>query len=161
MAKKKDKKVSVAELKKQLEECQKLKDEYLACWQRERADFLNYKKDDVARVGELVGYANIDLILKFLRVIDNIYLAEIWIKKDEEITGIASIISQMKAFLKENEIEEIEALHKKFDPNFHDAFAEVESKEESGTIVEEVQKGYQYHGRVIRPAKVKVSKFKN
>ena len=45
-------------LKKKLEECQKAKDEYLAGWQRERADFLNYKKGELERIGEILKYVD-------------------------------------------------------------------------------------------------------
>ena len=48
------KKLNIEELKKKLEECQKLKDEYLAAWQKERADFLNYKKEELERLGEIL-----------------------------------------------------------------------------------------------------------
>ena len=49
---------------RELEECQKLKEEYLAGWQRERADFLNYKKEEMERIGEFFKYANLNLIFE-------------------------------------------------------------------------------------------------
>ncbi|MFH1643218.1 MAG: nucleotide exchange factor GrpE [Patescibacteria group bacterium] len=164
MADKKKKKINTAQILKQLEESQKLKDEYLACWQRERADLLNYKKDEIIRIGEIVGYANTDLILKVLPILDNFYLAEKQLpselKNNKHVEGLLQIKAQLESFLKTNEVEAIEAINEKFDPNFHEVVGEIKDKTDEGTVLEEIQKGYQFHGRVIRPAKVKVSKFK-
>ena len=56
-------------------------------------------------------------------------------------------------------MEEIITAREKFDPNLHEVVEEIESdKEDSGIIIEEVQKGYQMNGRLLRPAKVKVIK---
>ena len=56
---------------KELTECLKQKEEYLKGWQRARADFLNYKKEEAERVKGILKYANEDLILKILPVLDN------------------------------------------------------------------------------------------
>ena len=151
------------ELEKQLEECRKKKEEYLEGWKKERANFLNYKKDEIERIETLIKYANEEMILKFLPVLDNIYLAEKEIteelKNHKWTEGVMNIKTQMLNFLKSQGVEEIKAVGEKFDPNFHEAIEEVvvEGKE-SGTIVEEIQKGYKLNGRIIRPAKVKVIK---
>ena len=68
--------LNIEELKKQFEECEKQKNEYLAGWQRARADLLNYKKEEMERIGELVGYATEELILKILPILDNFEIAE-------------------------------------------------------------------------------------
>ena len=64
------------DISRELEECQKLKDEYLTGWQRERADFLNYKKGELERVGEILKYADVGLVLKVLPILDNFEIAE-------------------------------------------------------------------------------------
>ena len=69
-------KKEVEEIKKQLEEAKVKCEEYLNGWKRERADFLNYKKDEMERIGQLVKYSNEELILKIIPILDNIYLAE-------------------------------------------------------------------------------------
>ena len=66
----------VEELKKQLGEAKTKCEEYLNGWKRERADFLNYKKDEMERIGDLAKYANMEIILKIIPILDNIYLAE-------------------------------------------------------------------------------------
>jgi len=68
--------LTLEELKKKLEECQQLKEEYLAGWQRERADFLNYRKEEMERIGEIIKYADIGLISKILPILDNFEISE-------------------------------------------------------------------------------------
>lgn len=123
-------------------------EEYLNGWKRERADFLNYKKEEMERIGQLVKYANEELILKLLPVLDNMCLAAGHIKDE----GVTQIKKQLEDFLAKEGIEPIEVMGRKFDP------AKMEAVEGEGdTVAEEVQKGYTLHGRVIRPAKVKVT----
>lgn len=161
--KKKKKELDIEQLKKKLAECEKLKAEYLAGWQRSRAEFLNYKKEELKRVGEIVKYADTGLILKILPILDNLELAEKKIpedlKKDENIKGLLQIKTQIRDFLKNQGVEEIESVGKKFDPNVHEVVGEVEEKDKkSGIVITEVQKGYKIHGRLLRPAKVRVTK---
>jgi molecular chaperone GrpE len=151
------------DLRKKLAEYQKKRDEYLAGWQRARADFLNYKKEEIERIGEILKYDEEELILKILPILDNFNLVEKKLseelKNDESVKGVLQIKAQILDFLKNQGVEEIEAVGKKFDPNFHEAVEELELKDkESGIIIEEVQKGYTIHGRILRPAKVKVNK---
>ena len=151
------------QLKEKLEECQKVKNEHLAGWQRERADFLNYKKGELERIGEILKYAATGLIFKFLPILDNLELAEKKLprnmRNDENVRGLLQIKAQLKDILKNQGIEEIESLGKKFDPNFHEVVEETGVKDkESGVVIEEIQKGYKIHGKVLRPAKVKIVK---
>lgn len=144
-----------------LEECQKQRDEYLAGWQRARADLLNYKKEEMERFAEIMKYAGEEFILKILPVLDNFHLIEKNLsedlKRDESVKGILQLRKQIEDFLKSQGVEEIDTGGKAFDPNFHEA-VETEEGEESGKIAEEVQKGYTIQGRILRPAKVKVIK---
>jgi molecular chaperone GrpE len=156
-----EKELKLEELKKELEECQKKRDDYLAGWQRARADFLNYKKEEIERIEELLKYAGVELILKMLPILDNFDLIEKKLadrlKKDENLKGILQIKIQILDFLKSEGVKEMKAVGEKFDPNFHEAVETVEGKE-PGKVLEETQKGYLLNGRVLRPAKVKVSK---
>ena len=157
------KELNIEEIKKQLEECQKLKEEYLAGWQRARADFLNYKKEEMERMGEILKWANEELILKLLPIVDNFDLVEKKIPQglsdDEHVKGLLQIRTQMKDFLKSQGIEEIDCLGQKFDPNFHEVMEEKEAEgKDSGIVIEEIQKGYMIQDRLLRPAKVKISK---
>ena len=155
----------------ELEECQKLKEEYLAGWQRARADLLNYKKEEMERIGDILKYANMDSILKILPILDNFEIAENKLpedlKNDESVKGILQIKNQILDFLKLQGVEEVKTAGEKFDPNLHEVVEEIEAKdngstnspqEKPGIIVEEIQKGYKINGRLLRPAKVKISK---
>jgi len=179
------------DISRELEECQKLKDEYLTGWQRERADFLNYKKGELERVGEILKYADVGLVLKVLPILDNFEIAEKKLAEnlkvdelrssspfadarvnDENIKGLLQIKNQILDFLKNQGVEEIKSLGEKFNPNFQEIVEIVETKDynppttqqgkkqyiESGVVIEEIQKGYKIHGRLLRPAKVKVAK---
>lgn len=137
------------------------KDEYLENWKRERAAFLNYKKEEARRVSQLIKFANQELLLKILEILDNIYIAEKKLPKDlkdnQWVQGVLKIKTQILDFLEKEGVKEIKALGEKFNPFFHEATEEVEGKEK-GVVVEEIKKGYTLHNKVIRPAKVKVSK---
>ncbi len=153
----------IEELKKKLEECQKLKDEYLAGWQRARADFLNYKKEEIERFEEILKYAGVELILRILPILDNFEVTEKKLpenlKNDENIKGILQLKNQILDFFKNQGVEEIKTAGEKFDPNFMEAAEMVGMKDkDSGIVIEEIQKGYKINGRLLRPAKVKVIK---
>jgi molecular chaperone GrpE len=149
----------------ELEECLCKKEEYLDGWKRERAGFLNYKKDELERLGGLIKYANEALILKFLPILDNFHIAEKEIqgelRKDKCVDGLLNIKIQIQDLLKGLGVEEIKCIGEKFDPNFMEAIDEVEVKDkniEPGKVMEEIKKGYTLQGKIIRPAKVKVAK---
>jgi len=157
------KKLSIKDLKRQLKECQKLKDEYLAGWQRSRADFLNYKREEMKRIAQLAKYASEGLILKILPVLDNFEIAEKNLakdrKNDKNMRGLLQIKDQLKNFLKNQGVKEIKCLGEKFNPEFQEVIEEIKAEgKEPGTVVEEVKKGYKLHDKVLRPAKVKIAK---
>jgi molecular chaperone GrpE len=156
-------KKEIEELKKKLEETEKLKNEYLAGWQRARADLINYKKEEMERVGSFIKITQEGLILEFLPILDNFDIAEKKIpndlKENENVKGLLQIKQQILDFLKKKGVEEIKSVGEKFNPAYHEVVGEVDTDQfETGTIVEEVQKGYKINGRVLRPAKVKVAK---
>lgn len=156
----------------ELGELKKKCEEYLNNWKRERADFLNYKKNEAERAGVLVKYAKEDMILKILPVLDNIELAEKQLPENlkkgaegspqviEWTKGFLQIKKQLEEFLKKDGVETIETTGKKFDPETMEAVEEISIAEHltPNTIVEELQRGYIMEGKVIRPAKVKISK---
>lgn len=161
-------------LQKQLAECQKQKDEYLAGWQRARADFLNHKKEELERLESFLRHAEEEFILRLLPILDNFNLAEKLSEQlkpekgteekdlsdyEKSLQGFLQIKRQLEELIKTHEVEEIKTAGEKFDPNFHEAIEQLNVKETaSGTIVEEIQKGYKINDRVLRPARVKVAK---
>ena len=159
------------EIQKKLEESEKKALEYLAGWQRARADFLNYKKEEMERIEEILKYANEEFVLRILPVLDNFEVAISKLpenlENEENVKGILQIKIQIQDFLENQGLEEIKTLGEKFDPNLHEAVEEIEpsfaktseGKDiKSGIIVKEIQKGYKINGRILRPAKVKVIK---
>lgn len=160
--KEKKEKIKIEEIKKQLGECQKLKEEYLNGWKKAQANFLNYKKEEGEKISELMKYAGEEFILKLLPILDNIDIAEKKIPKElkdnQWVEGILTIKTQVLDFLKKEGVKEIESLGKKFDPNFQEVVEEVKKPDcESGIVIEEVKRGYLLHNKVIRPAKVKIT----
>lgn len=150
-------------LKKELEECAAQKEEYLNGWKRERADFLNYKRDEGERLGRIVNISKEEIILDFLPVIDSIDLAEKKLSKDikdhDWVKGIMCVKKLISGFLEKQGVTEIEAMGKKFNPHEHEATEYIEKKgSEPETVIEVVQKGYALENKVIRPVKVKLSK---
>jgi molecular chaperone GrpE len=157
------KELNIEDFKKQLDECEKKAAEYLSGWQRERADFLNYKKEEMERIGQLINYAKEELILEILPLMDNFEVIEKKLpenfKKDENVKGLLQIKIQLENFLKSLGVEEIKSVGEKFDPHLHEIVEEVEAKDkEPGIIIEEIQKGYKSNGRLLRPAKVRITK---
>jgi molecular chaperone GrpE len=147
----------------ELELCKKTCDEYLNNWKRERADFVNYKKGEVERVGLITKYAKEDILFNVLPVLDSIYLAQNHIpediKKNNWSQGFMQIQYQITEFLKQSGIEAIKTIGQPFDPATMEALGHTEEKEgQSGLVIEELQKGYIMDGKLIRPAKVKINK---
>ncbi|HNY35821.1 MAG TPA: nucleotide exchange factor GrpE [Candidatus Pacearchaeota archaeon] len=146
---------------KELEELKQKKEEYFAGWQREKADFLNYKKQEFERLKGTLCIAKESVFEDIIPVLDSFRLAEKAIseedKSNKSVIGLLMIKKQLQDALKALGLEEIESIGKKFDPNIHEAIEEIEG-EEPGMIIEELDKGYSYNGKVIRPSKVKVSK---
>src|SRR5581483_11754733 len=128
----------LAELEKQ---CQ----EYLNNWKRERADFINYKKDESERMGMFTAYARERMIANFLPIIDHLYLAELQLpeefKRSTWSEGFVQIKNQIADFLKKEGVQEIEVTGKQFDPNTMEIVQEVDGSE-PGMVAEELQKGY-------------------
>ncbi len=146
----------------ELKKAQAQAKEYLAGWQRAKADYLNYRKRTEENRLELMKFCNTDLILQILPVIDNFDHAlnstPENLKGDKWVAGIIAIQDQLLGVLKENGVTEIETEGKKFDPNFHEAIEHVKNKQfKPGMIIEEVARGFKLNDKVIRAAKVKVA----
>lgn len=138
-----------------LKMCLKDKEEYLSGWKRVKADLENYKREEASRVEMLVKFANVTLLKDLLAVMDSFDLA---IKVESENKGIISIRTQLESFLLKNGMAPIKAMGEKFNPEIHEAVGEEEKTGESGIVVVEIERGWKLYEKVLRPAKVKVSK---
>ena len=131
-------------------------EEYLNGWKRAKADLINYKKDELKRFEEFGKFANEALIREMVVVLDNFSLAVGASAKDK---GVQMIKSQLENVLKNQGLEKlVVSVGQEFDPALHEAVEMVESNKQSGTIVEEIEAGYTLNGKLIKPAKVKVTK---
>jgi len=131
---------------------------------RNLADLENTRKRLEREKQDFLKFANEGLVLDLLNVLDDlertVNLAETT-KQDLPafLKGIEMILAHLYEMLKEHGVKPIEAEGKIFDPNYHEALMQVENKElPEHTITEVLQKGYLIHERVLRTAKVKVSK---
>lgn len=145
-------------LEEKLKKCQELKEEYLTGWQKAKADLINARKDDEKRNQEFAKFANFILISEILPVLDSFDLALKGKDDSDFAKGIILIKMQLEDVLKKYGLEPMKTIGEKSDLQFHEIVGEEESREESGVITEEAQKGYLLNGKVLRPAKVKVSK---
>ncbi len=137
----------------------KERDEYLDGWQRARAELANYKREESKRFDDMMKFANNTLIRDLITVIDNFELAIISMERHGEVEkGIYLIKAQLEDILKQNGLEKMTVeIGSPFDPSVHEAVASVESELESGSIVEEIERGYYLHDKLIRPSRVKVA----
>jgi len=144
----------------ELSKCQKEREEYLDGWKRAKAELLNYKKDEAKRFETVVKLANEGLINDLLGVLDSFDLGLAALEKEGLAQkGMYLIRSQLEDILKSYGLERIVILMSQaFDPARQEAIVEVESDQPTGTVIEEVGKGYLLNGRVIRPARVKIAK---
>lgn len=157
--------INIEELRNKLEEAEKLKDEYLAGWQRQKADFINYQKDALKQAQEIVKYANEDLVSDLLVVLDSFDISINSLKTDgltetekRIIQGLELIKAQLEDVMRRKGLKPIEAIGQQFNPQFHEIVEEIDGNESPGIIVEEVIRGYELNGKVIRPSKVKIVK---
>lgn len=147
-------------IEQKLADCEKIRDEYLAGWQRAKADFINYKKEEIARFEEVAKYGTEALIEDLIGILDNFDLGLRVLEKAGPVEkGIYMIRSQLSDILKKRGAERISVkVGDKFDPAIAEAIAEIESDKPPGTILEEIEQGWRLHDKILRPARVKVSK---
>ncbi|UCD53807.1 MAG: nucleotide exchange factor GrpE [Dehalococcoidia bacterium] len=130
----------------------------LAGWQRAQADFINYRRRSEQEKKDIGKFANAALMLDLLPILDDLERAFAAIPshptKASWIDSIRLIERKLWASLEAQGLSQIKALGEPFDPNFHEAMRQDKGRE--GIVVEELQRGYTLHDRVIRPSKVVV-----
>ncbi len=139
------------------------RDEYLAALQRERAEFLNFKRRTTEEREAMLGLAAEALIRKVLALADDFDLALEHRPEggvdDAWVDGIAAIDRKLRQLLESEGVTSIDASPgTPFDPREHEAVANVPGTgRPGGEIVEELRRGYRLRDRVIRPALVAVA----
>ena len=131
------------------------------------AENQNLRKNHEKEKEDILKYGSFNFASGILSLTDNLDRAFSIFKnnqkfKDKEFVdiknGIELIEKELLVTLEKNNITYVDCLNKKFDPNFHQALSEVESEKEHGTVVEEIQKGYLLHDRLLRPSLVNIAK---
>ena len=149
---------NIEALKQTLAEEKEKAESYLANWQRAQADLINYKRRSEQEKEEISHFANSALILNILPVHDDLERAFASIPpKLDKISwanGIRLIEHKMRASLKAQGLSPIQAVGEPFDPHLHEAVRQDKGKE--GIVIEEVQKGYKFRDRILRPSRVVV-----
>ena len=127
------------------------------------ADYENAKKRFNREKEEFLKFANERLIREFLPILDNLDRALTHAKQYQDsreavLSGVEIVRKHLNEVLKSHGLERLEVLGKPFDPHLHEALGSVENVETpEETILEEIEGGYSYQGRLIRPAKVRIS----
>ncbi len=154
---------SLKKLREKLRACQTERQEYLDTSQRLRADYLNLKREAEKEKEELARFAKGGLLIELLDLADSFELAfgnrEVWESVNENWRrGIEYIYSKLVTIFEQNGLTEINPLGQDFNPAEHHALAtiDVAGASEDNKVLAVIQKGYRLHGRVIRPAKVKL-----
>ena len=136
---------------------------------RSLAELENQRNRFEKEIKEAIDFGGFNFARENLSILDNLQRAHFSIKNDPAfknnkdldkfLKNIEIIEKDLLSIFKKNKIEKIDALNKKFDPNFHQAMAEIENpKVDQGIIVQEIQAGYMFGDRLLRPSMVAVSK---
>ena len=163
-----DLKKTLKKLRADLKQAKVEKEEYLTGWQKERAEFANYRKQEEDRKAIFSEAMRERILSRFLSVIDSFNMAfankEAWEKVDDSWRkGVEYIYSQMNAIFEEYGVKGIGEEGEAFDPNFHQSIDVIstDKKELEHKVATVIQKGYKLGERVMRPARVNVYEYKD
>lgn len=162
-----DLKKTLKKFRADLKQAKAEKEEYLTGWQKERAEFANYRKQEEDRKAIFSEAMRERILTRFLSVIDSFNMAfsnkEAWEKVDENWRkGVEYIYAQMNTIFEEYGVKAVGEVGEAFDPNIHQSIdvVETDKKEQDHTIANVIQKGYKLGERVIRAARVNVYEYK-
>ncbi|HZJ85419.1 MAG TPA: nucleotide exchange factor GrpE [Syntrophomonadaceae bacterium] len=151
----------VTELQEKLAEAEEEAKKHLDNYLRTLAEMENMRKRSQREREEYLRYATLPVIKKLLPIIDDFERA-VNIEYSQDVEGLHKgmemIFRKLLDLIKAEGVEPIKTMGELFNPEFHQPLLVEESEEAENTILEEMQKGYIMHGRVIRPSLVKVSK---
>ena len=145
-----------AKLKELQKELQEQKHKYL----RLSADFDNFRKRTLREKMEMSKLAGEEIYVKILPVLDDLERAMRSIEEARELEavkeGMLLIYNKFKEYLNQQGVKEIEAIHKEFDTDVHEAVTQIptENKKLKGKVVDVIERGYYLHEKVIRYSKV-------
>ena len=141
-----------------LEERAAQAEQYLENWKRAEADLVNFKKKTEQERRELSVFANAMLVTSLLPILDDMERAFDSLDADtaglDWVEGLKLVYRKLLSTLEGQGLTVITTVGERFDPTMHEAVMQAEGEE--GVVVGELQKGYRFHERVIRPAMVQV-----
>lgn len=143
-----------------LEACGRERDEYLEGWKRAKADLINYRKEEAERIAHATRAGYERILKELITVLDSFDLG-LGSLADENPAkkGMYLIKTQLEDSLRRHGLERIPVEPgEPFDPAKHEAVAEMESPLPEGAITEEIERGYSFHGKVIRASRVRIAK---
>lgn len=151
-------------LQNELEEKTREANDHFDKWLRLRAEFENYKKRMQKEKADALKFGNENLLKAILPILDNLSRAIDHGKEVSEVgplmEGVEMIRKELLNTLERFGVKPIAAAGEIFNPEKHEAIAQEETEGEPNRIVAEAQTGYSYHDRLLRPAKVVVSREK-
>jgi len=149
---------------RKFKELQEEKEKFLHSLLRIRADFENYKKHNERENAKYKEYALEGVLKKLINHYDDLVRALNLIKIVEDMDGIRKgfeiIVNNFKKILEEEGVKPMISEGEKFDPYKHEVIMIEEGRDDlpENTIIEELEKGYYFNNKILRPAKVKISK---
>jgi molecular chaperone GrpE len=151
------------ELQRQLDQERERVKDLQDRWQRAAADLVNLRRRTEQERGDMEQFASMRLVQELLPVLDNFERAISTIPDNLAmltwIQGVMLIQRHLEALLEQRGLTPIETQGQAFNPQYHEAVSEREQAGAApGTIIQEYQRGYSMHGRVIRPALVEIAK---
>ena len=136
---------------------------YKSLAQRAQADLVNYRNRATQEIEETKRVVQFGLLSRFISVVDDLKRAMENLPEDaqsEWSEGVALVLRNLEKILELEGVVQIESMGKPFDPREHEALLYEENTEnEDGVIINVIQQGYRLNERIIRPARVIVSKF--
>jgi molecular chaperone GrpE len=148
---------TIEELKKELEEQTRQAAERLDQLKYLQADFDNFRKWYAKEKEVITALANERLINDLLVILDDFERALPALEQEKNREGMQMVYKKFAKILADHGLEPIECVGKKFDPNQHEALCMEKCQKASGTVLEDLGKGYRLKSRVIRPSKVKIA----
>jgi len=157
---------AIKKLRAKLKNCEAEKGEYLAGWQRAKADSINARREEEERRKDIIKFSEKALVLELINLADSfdgLYAnKEGWGKIEKNWRqGMEHLRAQLMNIIKSRGVEAMESLGKMLNPKESESIgkADVDTAEKDGIVIEELRRGYKMRGMVIRPSLVKVGKF--
>jgi len=147
----------IERLKKELEDQTRQAQERLDQLKYLQADFDNFRKWYAKEKDAITALANERLISDLLVILDDFERALPSLEQEKNREGMTMVYTRLRRILSSYGLEPVECVGKKFDPNAHEALCKEMCAEKTGTILEDLRKGYRLKSKIIRPPQVKIA----